>query len=157
MIRKDRARLRRTEKEIATLRVFESLATPEMIQIRDALLPAVLAWEEGLDPSDLRLRGPARLSRSAQVRQFVKEHPWRTPSEIAKESGLERNLVSRVCSDAYRKGLLQRESTNTTDRSGLTIWRYACPGVWSSDTTARLDADSALVSEGLSKLAQKMR
>lgn len=120
----DPRRRRRTAKELATLLAFEQMATPEMVQARDALIPAVLAWDEDLDPAEARRWGPVHEAHPAKVLRFLKEHPDKTPSEIAKETGLDRNCVSRSCSYLFRKGKLDRNSTYTVDRSGLTIWRY---------------------------------
>ena len=127
MIRKYRYLRKKTQRDMATLLIFEHMATPEMIQARDATIPAVLAWDEDLHPAEERRWGPVSSAHPAMVLNFLKEHPDKTPSEIASESGLDRNCVSRACGTLLKQGKLDRNSTYTTYRSGLTIWRYCLP------------------------------
>ena len=109
--------------ELATLQAFAAIATPEMRQLRDALIPAVLAWEAGTTAEALRKWGPTTLGK--RVLAALRKEPGLTPSEVAERVGDSRNKVSSsLIQTQLRKGRVRRELSGKKDRSGLPIWRY---------------------------------
>jgi len=124
MVRRERILNRRVAKDKATLLIFEQMATPEMIRLRDLIMSSVVAWEKDETPKWNNSHTTA-----TQMYEYLKNNPGKTPSEIAIATGIERNKVSArviTMSKLKTKLRLKREPSGKKDRSGLPIWRYSC-------------------------------
>ena len=103
---------------LATIKAFEAYQTPEMVRLRDMLMPEVMRWGREKQGSE------ETPSMARKVLNYLQHNEKVTPSELATAIKEEKNVVNAALHRYWVRGKLTREPAGKAT-TGLTIWRYS--------------------------------